>query len=198
MIINTKSIVDIVESSLNKKITDIDFNDLKSIKYLRICKISFDDILNVDFSELEYFPNIEELSIEGCMIDYSVLDILEKLLNLKKISFIDCDFIDDSKEYFESLDIEELVLNNVIGIEGVLFSNITKLIIVNMPINFNVKNINTLDVSRADISKVNLIEFQIENLIINIKQLTEDYFNFHYIVIIKNEFDEIIKVIKND
>lgn len=198
MIINTESIIDIVESSLNKKITDIDSRDLDNIKYLRVCKTRLGDILNVDFSELKYFINLEELSIEGCMIDYSVLDIIKELLNLQKISFIDCDFVDDPREYFENLYIEELVLNNVIGIEGNLFSNITKLTIVNIPINFNVQNINTFDISHANFSKTNLIELGIENLIINVKQLTEEYLNLPYIVIVKNNFDEIVKVIKHD
>ena len=45
---------------------------------------------------------------------------------------------------------------------------------------------------------IDLIKLDINNLIINKKQLTEEYLKLPYNIIIKNEYDEIIQVINHD
>ena len=147
MKLKTNSIVDIVESTINKNINDIQ---------------------------------------------------LDELSNLKKISFIDCDFIDNSQEYFDNLCVEELVLNNVIGLDGILFSNINMLTIINIILNCSVENIKNIDISKNSLLNIDLIKLDINNLIINKKQLTEEYLKLPYNIIIKNEYDEIIQVINHD
>lgn len=194
----TNSIVDIVESTINKNINDIQLDELNIIKNLRVCKIDYNDILDIDLNELRHFKNLEELSIEGCMINHDDLTILKELSNLKKISFIDCDFIDNSQEYFDNLCVEELVLNNVIGLDGILFSNINMLTIINIILNCSVENIKNIDISKNSLLNIDLIKLDINNLIINKKQLTEEYLKLPYNIIIKNEYDEIIQVINHD
>lgn len=198
MELKTKSIVDIVESTINKSINDIQVDELDIIKYLRICKIYYNEILDVDFSELRFFKNLEELSIEGCMISYDYLNVLKDNCNLKKLNFIDCDFIDNSQEYFDSLCVDELVLNNVIGLDDILFSNINRLTLINTELKCNLKNIKIIDISRNSILKINLIDLDIDNLIINIKQFNDDYLILPYSVTVKNEYDEIVKVVNCD
>jgi hypothetical protein len=198
MKLKTNSIVDIVESTINKNINDIQLDELNIIKNLRVCKIDYNDILDIDLNELRHFNNLEELSIEGCMINHDDLTILKELSNLKKISFIDCDFIDNSQEYFDNLCVEELVLNNVIGLDGILFSNINMLTIINIILNCSVENIKNIDISKNSLLNIDLIKLDINNLIINKKQLTEEYLKLPYNIIIKNEYDEIIQVINHD
>lgn len=198
MELRTKSIVDIVESIINKNINDIQLEELDVIKNLRVCKIDYNDILDVELSELRLFKNLDELSIEGCMISHNDLNVLKDIYNLKKISFIDCDFIDNSQEYFDNLCVEELVLNNVIGLDDILFSNINILTIINTTLKCNVRKIKNIDISRNSILKTSLIDLDIDNLIINTKQLNENYLNLPYSVTVKNEYDEIVKVINND
>lgn len=198
MELKTKSIVDIVESTMNKHINDIQLEELDTIKYLRVCKIDYNDIQDIDLNELRFFKNLEELSIEGCMISYDDLTIIKDISNLKKISFIDCDFIDSSQEFFDNLSVEELVLNNVIGLDDILFSNINILTVINTTLKCNVKNIKNIDISRNSILKTNLIDLDIDNLIINTKQLNDDYLNLPYSVTVKNEYDEIVKVVNYD
>lgn len=198
MKLKTNSIVDIVESTINKNINDIQLDELNIIKNLRVCKIDYNDILDIDLNELRHFKNLEELSIEGCMINHDDLTILKELSNLKKISFIDCDFIDSSQEYFDNLCVEELVLNNVIGLDGILFSNINMLTIINIILNCSVENIKNIDISQNSLLNIDLIKLDINNLIINKKQLTEEYLKLPYNIIIKNEYDEIIQVINHD
>lgn len=198
MKLKTNSIIDIVESTINKNINDIQLDELNIIKNLRVCKIDYNDILDIDLNELRHFKNLEELSIEGCMINHDDLTILKELSNLKKISFIDCDFIDNSQEYFDNLCVEELVLNNVIGLDGILFSNINMLTIINIILNCSVENIKNIDISQNSLLNIDLIKLDINNLIINKKQLTEEYLKLPYNIIIKNEYDEIIQVINHD
>ena len=198
MTFETNSIIDIVESSLNKKIEDVKEEDLDNIKYLRVSKIGFDDILNVNIRELNHFKKLEDLSIDCCIIDNSFLDILKSLSTIKKLNFINCDFVDDSTEYFENLSLNELVLNDTIGVSEISFSNINKLAMVNIPVNCSVQNVNTLDISRSSAINIDLDKLDIKTLIINVKQFNDEYLNLPYTVIIKNDFDEIFKVIKHD
>ena len=114
MMIKTESIIKLLEIILNKKIDEINEEDLEKVTYLRIDKIDIDDILIVDSSDLQYFNNLTELSIENCIIDYKFIEDLKKLKNIKKISFINCEFINNFQDYFDQLVLLELVLNNVI------------------------------------------------------------------------------------
>ena len=198
MELRTKSIIDIVESIINKNINDIQLEELDVIKNLRVCKVDYNDILDIDLNELRLFKNLEELSIEGCMISYDDLVILKEISNLKKISFIDCDFIDNPQEYFDNLVIEELVLNNVIGLDDILFSNINLLTIINITLDCSVKNIKSIDISRNSTLKTGLNNLDIDNLIISEKQLSGEDLKLPYSVTIKNEYDEIVKVINHD
>jgi len=197
MIIKTESIIETLEIVLNKEISKININDLDNITYLRISKTSIDDILIVDSSDLQHFHNLKELSIENCMIDFKFIENLKKIKNIAKISFIHCDFIDDTKDYFEKLSINELVLNDVIGLDNTFFSNIKHLTIINCSFNCITENIDTLDISRSPDINIDFKNSYIKVLVINEKQ----YINNSYPkckIIIKNKYDEVIKEISND
>ena len=198
MDIKTNSIIDMIELNLNKSIDQITQKELDNVKYLRVYRNTSIEESVVDINDLKYFENIEEIYIENCMVDEIYITNLKSLKNLKKIEFIHCDFIDDIREYFNSLNLEELIINDVIGIEDYIFSNIKKLVIINSDFNFYVSFVDTLDISRCSNIKTNLYELDVNELIINANQLTDEFIYLPCKIIIKNEYDEVIKVIDHD
>ncbi len=198
MNIKTNSIIDIVEVVLNKKIDDITTSDLDNVKYLRLCKNDIGDILTVDSNDLKLFNNLLEISIEGCMVDTLFIDNISRLNTLKKISFINCDFVDECSEFFENLNIESLVLNTVEGLNNITFSNINKLILINCSFNIIVNNIDVLDISRSIDIKIDLNNSYYKKIIINEAHNLNDYLNNSTMITIKNDKDEVVKVINYD
>ena len=197
MMIKTESIIEMLENTLNKEISKVTLNDLDNITYLRISRTSIDDILIVDSSDLRYFHNLKELSIENCMINFQLIEELRKIKNLIKISFIHCEVIDDVEDYFEQLSIYELVLNDVIGLNNTKFSNIKKLTFVGCSFNCIIDNIETLDISRSPDIKIDFNNICMNELVINEIQ----YINNLYPkckIIVKNGYDEVVKEISND
>ena len=149
MNIKTTSIIDIIEMSLNKTFDNITIDDLDRIKYLMINRIDYDDVLDVDSNDLKLFKNLEELSINNCMIDEEFINNIKSLEKLNKISFINCDFVDDASDYFNNLIINELVLDSNLGINNITFSNIHKLVLINCTFNCIINNIDILDITRS-------------------------------------------------
>ena len=196
MNIKTNSIIDLLEITLNKKIEDIKLEDLKEITYLRVNKINNDDILNVDSKDLLLFSNLKELSIDNCMIDDNFLNDLEKVATLEKISFICCDFVDECKDYFNNLSLDELVLNDVIGLDDIEVSNIKKITIINCFFNINIKRVNTLDISRSINTKIDFNNIDLDELIVS--KLEQIDSNLKCKIIVKDNYDEVVKVINND
>lgn len=195
MNIKTESIKELLEISLDKELNDINYDDLNTITYLRINRIDGDNILDVDSSDLELFHNLEEISIENCIIDNKFLTDLEKTKVLNKICFIHCDFVDNVNDYFSNLVTKELVLNDVIGLDGVLLSNIQKITFINCSFGCEINNVNTIDVSLSN--EMDFSGFIVKDLIINEKQyLKNNYPKCR--IIIKDNYDEVIKVIEND
>ena len=198
MDIKTESIIDIIELQLNKTINNITKDDLNKVSYLRISQSDLKGIREVDFNDLDYFSNIKELSIEGCMISTLVLNKLTNLKQLSKLSFINCDFIDIPNDYFENLKIEELVLINDLGLSNIHFSNINVLTIKNITFNFTLDNVNVLDISSYKNNTFDISKWHINELIINESIFNEDLKSLKCKITIKNDYDEIVKVIQND
>ena len=196
MIIKTESIIEILEGALNKEISEVSISDLDTITYLRINRISIDDVLVVDSSDLQYFHNLEELSIENCMIDDSFIENLKKT-NIGKISFIHCEFVDDVKEYFEQLSINELVLNDVVGLNDLIFANIKELTFVDCSFKGIIANVEKLDISRSEDINIDFNNSYINELVINTTQYVDDMY-LKGKIIIEDEYDVIKKVISND
>ena len=197
MNIKTESIKELLEISLNKNISDINIKDLDKITYLKISRLSINGILSVDSTDLNYFHNLRELSIENCMIDNIFIDNLKKVSNIEKISFIHCDFINNT-DYFNNLSIHELVLNDINGIDDIILSNIEKLIIINCSFKFKINNVGILDISRTLSTVVDFDNSTPNELIINSSQYDSDNLSLKCKIVVKNNYDEIIKVINND
>ncbi len=197
MKIQTDSIKELLEIMLNKKMDSIDKNDLEKITYLRLCKTDIMGIWNVDSSDLQYFPNIEELMIEKCMVDIKMMEDINRLPKLKKITFLSCDIVDDLKDYFEKMSIDELVLNDVIGLNNIVFSNIKKLTFVNMIMNCRVENVLTLDISHSIKTNIDYDNSYVKELIISEEEYIHKMYNNKWKIIVKDNYEEVIQVINN-
>ena len=197
MNIKTTSIIDIIEMSLNKTFDNITIDDLDRIKYLMINRIDYDDVLDVDSNDLKLFKNLEELSINNCMIDEEFINNIKSLEKLNKISFINCDFVDDVSDYFNNLIINELVLDSNLGINNITFSNIHKLVLINCTFNCIINNIDILDITRSKDINIDLEKSNYEELIISREHDIDNYLFIKSKIVIKNEFEEEIKVIDN-
>lgn len=198
MNIKTESIIDILEVTLNKKIDYVTIDDLGKVTYLRICKTSVDDILTVDSNDLKLFNNLLELSVEGCMINEEFIENIKRLTKLNKISFINCDFVDDVSDYFENLTIDTLVLNGIMGLNKITFSNINKLIIVASSFNTTIKDIGVVDISRSLDINIDLSNSEFKEIIISKHHDLDKYLINKCKISIKNDYDEVVKVIDND
>ena len=99
--------------SINNMLNNIDREDLPQIKKLIIDKFSISgEILNVDYSELLNFPNLETLYFENCILDFLAMSILTKLKYLKNLYLLNCEVIEGTEKLIENLNLETLVIDN--------------------------------------------------------------------------------------
>ena len=198
MNIKTESIIDIVELALNKPIDSITVDELDKVTFLTINRIDYEDVLEVDSNDLKLFHNLEQLSVNNCMVDNEFINNIKSLNKLNKISFINCDFVDDATEYFNNLVVDELILDNNIGINNVTFSNIHNLVLINSSFNCVVNNVDILDITRSVDNNIDLKNSYYKELIISNNHNLDDYLYNKSKIVIKNEYDQEVKVIDND
>lgn len=107
----TESIINILDNIFNKK-NSFSKEELGEIDTLVINRMSITgEILSVDFNDLLNFPNLTSLTIDGCMIDNSTIDVLFQLQKLDTLLLLNCDVIEDIPS-FSILNIINLVLTN--------------------------------------------------------------------------------------
>lgn len=121
--------------------------ELKRIDTIVVNRMDYDGtILNVDFNDLKSFVNLFSLTINGCIIDNSVISVLKELPNLKKLVLYDCDIIEDIYSQFNELKLKELIINNTnIDISSVDL-NINRLTLEGLEFKIFNFSVNTLDV----------------------------------------------------
>ena len=152
MNIYTKSIKDNVEIQLNKSIQDVNENELLNIKVMTLDQLEYDGDVNlVDYDEIMYFINLEELNVFNCMINEKLLNNILKLEKLRILNIYDSDFVDYINDSFSKMNIENLTLNNCLGISINELSNLKYLDIKNINIDFNINNVETLNISNSEI-----------------------------------------------
>ena len=143
---NTKSIEEYIYSLENPK----------DCKELTINKLSITgEIQTVDLNDLYNFQKLERLSLCNMTIGENDLLFLEKLENLKVLKLYNCDFSNDNLyAYFNSIDIEELVIDNT----EINFNSIKKK--YNKVIAKNVAHVYDIDCIELDISEATTVDFQ--------------------------------------
>lgn len=126
--------------------------ELKRIDTIVVNRMDYDGtILNVDFNDLKSFVNLFSLTINGCIIDNSVISVLKELPNLKKLVLYDCDIIESIYSQFNELKLKELIINNTnIDISSVDL-NINRLTLEGLEFKIFNFSVNILDVRFCDI-----------------------------------------------
>jgi len=156
MNIMTVSIRDDIEIQLNKSIEEVSNNDLLKIKKITLNRLGYgDEVKNVNYNEVSLFKNLEELNVFNCMINE---DFVRSIMGLKKIKILklyNCDFVDYVSRVLNVFDLEELVINNCIGIEDVKIEKLKYLELKNVKMSFPIINVGVLNVSNIN-EKINL------------------------------------------
>ena len=201
MNIYTKSIKDNVEIQLNKSIQDVNENELLNIKVMTLDQLEYDGDVNlVDYDEIMYFINLEELNVFNCMINEKLLNNILKLEKLRILNIYDSDFVDYINDSFSKMNIENLTLNNCLGISINELSNLKYLDIKNINIDFNINNVETLNVSNSKNKLKELNLNNVKNIIISRNNYDNetDLYIFKSNIIVVDDKNEIIKENKND
>ena len=95
------------------------------------------------------------------------------------------------------MSIDELVLNDVIGLNNIVFSNIKKLTFVNMIMNCRVENVLTLDISHSIKTNIDYDNSYVKELIISEEEYIHKMYNNKWKIIVKDNYEEVIQVINN-
>lgn len=201
MNIYTKSIKDNVEIQLNKSIQDVNENELLNIKVMTLDQLEYDGDVNlVDYDEIMYFINLEELNVFNCMINEKLLNNILKLEKLRILNIYDSDFVDYINDSFSKMNIENLTLNNCLGISINELSNLKYLDIKNINIDFNINNVETLNISNSKNKLKELNLNNVKNIIISRNNYDNetDLYIFKSNIIVVDDKNEIIKENKND
>ena len=146
MEIITESIKGNLEIQLNKSIDDICEAELKEVKHLSVERMGFDsEVKAVDYSEISFFDNLEELTIFDCMVNTDLMNRIISLKKLKRLNMYNSDFIDFSDDFFDKLKIDEMVLSNCLGLKEIVLKGFKYLEIRNMEMSRGIRDIGVLD-----------------------------------------------------
>ena len=201
MDIITKSIKDGVEIQLNKEIESITIEDLKQIKNITINRLGYgEDILKIDYDEMLYFEDLEELNIFNCMINKKAMENITKLKKIKILNIYNSDFVDYIDDMFSNINIERLVISDTVGISKITLKNLKYLELRNIKdIDLLIKDVDILDISNTEmnIRKLNLAN--VKQVIISKRNYDDGikYDDFNSDIIIVDNKRNIIKEIKN-
>ncbi len=134
-------------------------NDLLTIKKLKIDSIDEIDKmpLNIDYDELKYLKNLEDLSIYNSTIDNKCVNTILSLENITNLCFHNCDFSISNDEIFTNRKIKILTITSCNNIDKHRVSNKNYFKLVgNSP--FIISNIKELNLKfyEGDINKLNI------------------------------------------
>lgn len=196
MEIKTISIIQTLD--MIDEMENITQDDLEKIDSLEITGKDFNnDPQTVDFNDLKLFPNLKNLSIEYCTIDYEAIDII-KDFELKNLSFISCEFDSDISN-IRSINTENIYISNCYDFEFSFLErkefnevNIsTETIREKLNINCNKLNLEHCEIERTEA----LQDINIKELVISILQYELNptaYENLGYKVTVMDEDSEFV------
>ena len=196
----TISIKKILETTLSKPISEIKKEDLNKITFLSIDRFNSNgELQNVDYKELIIFTNLNHLAFYNCMINKECMIILSYISKLEILEFINCEFVDEVDDFFDNLNINELIIDNTKGLNNIEIKDLKKLVINNSEIDFVVNNIGILDISRSNVKEDFINNIQVNELIINDEfYRTIENNNYPFKITVKDYTDDIVMVIDNE
>ena len=155
--VQTDSIVKMLEVLFNKNIKSISEIEFKTIKKISIEKISYDgSFLNVNYSDLLLFENLEELNIYNCMINQECIDIILQLKKINKLYIYSCDFIDGTFNIFDKK-YKALYLIDCLGLHHSIINNADEVLLNNTKI-MGVNNVQVLTTDNVKDMKMEKID----------------------------------------
>ena len=175
----TSSIIRVLDSIYGKK-KSFSEDELHSIDTLLLSRLGFDNkVLTVDFNDLTNFNNLSCLTIDSCMLDKSSIDIISSLKTLKKISFYNCEIVEDIYESFNKIKVNVLRLSNFEFDISRLTGSYEKLILEGINLKKYSCTVNSLDIFNCEINDVDeLLECNFEELIISSSQYLVNQLKF--------------------
>lgn len=201
MEIITESLKDDLEIQLNKQIDNITKEDLLEIKKITINRLGYGEkFQEINYDEIVYFENLEELNIFNCMINKKLMDNIATLKKLKILNIYNSDFIDYISEMFSSLNLERLTISNCLGLCNITLKDLKYLELKNIKNSgLLIKDIDTLNIANTEINIRTLSLANVKKIIISEMNYDDNikYDNFNSKIIIVNDKKEIIKEIKN-
>ena len=170
----TESINHLLESLFDKKdiFSEEELNSVNSIYVSRMSYVG--TLFDVDFSDLDNFHNLKDITIDGCMIDKKAIDCIIKHGDLDNVSFLNCDVLGDTYPYFQKLQTRNLCFVNT----RIDFAQITgyyeNVKLENMPISGIDCLGNVLDVTNSVFRDIDVIVTSgFKNLVVSHKQYLE-------------------------
>lgn len=148
---------------LKGKIGKFEFtkDNLMNIKSISINAFDLsDNFISNNLGDLNYFENLEEISLVNFIINRPNIKIIENLKNLDIFEFNNCDFKDNLHIYGRCLK-----LNNCNNIFRISFENFENIIIKNCDIdNLKLDKVQNLQILNCHIKNVPLLSFDIKKL----------------------------------
>ncbi len=109
---NTESILRILDGLYSKRSSFTD-EELNAVDTVIFNKIDYDDsFMTIDFNDLDNFKNLKEIIVQNCMIDSLAMEKISNCHNLERITFSNCEVIEDIYSYFSNISTNELYFIN--------------------------------------------------------------------------------------
>ena len=104
------SIIRIMDSIYGKR-DSFTIEEFNNVDTLLLSRLGYDNsVLEVDFNDLLNFSNLETLTVDGCVLDQNAIAIISKLKKLNRLSFYNCEIIEDIYPIFDDIHVKELSL----------------------------------------------------------------------------------------
>lgn len=167
----TESINRILEGFYGKK-SDYTAEELDRIETLTINRINPDKTLaDVDFSDLLNFKNLKRLTIDGCVIDISVMAYISTITDLFSLTLFNCDVVDDIYSFLGLSKIRSLKICNTNFDLSLLSGYYERLTLVDVPLKQFKPHVEVLNIYNCDIPNyTELLDYNFEELVISIEQ----------------------------
>lgn len=163
--INTEYIMDYISVMLNKKPEDIETKDLKAITNLSLRATDIaGEFQETDFSDLQYFTELEELDLSNMMVTRQTLEYICRLEKIKELKFYNCEFMTTIEGITGLKKIEQLTfvstkpsdISSVAKLSSLKKLGLIHLILVDMKFISYLANLEELDLTNSNVMDANI------------------------------------------
>lgn len=143
--------------------------DFKRVDTLVISRTDFDgSVLAVDYKDLLQFKNLFNLTLDGCMIDNELIEILASIPSLRRLTIVNCDVLENIDKQFSRLNLYDLSIINSEFNLALLDKSYKMVRLEAIPFTYFKGHCNRLDVSQCFIDNVDeLLKIDFDELSIS-------------------------------